>query len=132
MELEGLVQGQFSQVEGLGITREVVGLYEGGLNHTQHKLIGRATLKPIILSAGVVNGPALLQWYQDFFSNQKCTRKSGSILILEDSGEESFRINFRGAWPVSWDAGTLGGSSGGGQGLWVERMELAVEGLEKA
>ena len=58
----------------------------------------------------------------------KVERKNGSIVLLDDSGEEKVRWNFRDGWPTKWTAPTFNAT---GTEVAIETLEIAHEGMER-
>lgn len=56
-------------------------------------------------------------------------RKNGSIVLLNDSGDEKMRWNFVSAWPTKWAGPSFNATS---NEVAVETLELVHEGLAKA
>ena len=79
------------------------------------------------LKRGYINNTELWDWRKEVIDG-KVSRKSGSIILCGDDGEEIMRYNFYEAWPCKWKGFTLDGK---GTDVNVEEVELAVEKLEK-
>jgi phage tail-like protein len=56
-------------------------------------------------------------------------RKNGSIVLLDDTGAEQRRWNFREGWPTKWTGPSLNAT---GNEVAIETLEIAHEGLVKA
>ena len=57
------------------------------------------------------------------------TRRHGSIILMDRSGQEKIRWNFVNAWPVKWTGPSFNAK---GKDISIETLELAHEGLERA
>ncbi len=88
---------------------------------------GRPKIGNLKLVKGYVNTDTLWCWCQDIIDG-KVKRKSGSVVLLSDSGEEVTRYNFFDAWPTRWSGFRLNGK---GSDALVEELELVVERIER-
>ena len=70
----------------------------------------------------------LWEWRQAAASGA-VERKNGSIVLLDDTGEEKVRWNFREGWPTKWTAPTFNAT---GTDVAIETLEIAHEGMERA
>jgi phage tail-like protein len=57
------------------------------------------------------------------------SRRSMSVVLLNDAREEVVRFNFRDAWPVKWSGPNLNAE---GSDIAIETLEIAHEGLSIA
>ena len=128
VEIEGVDAGSFTEVDGLESAIEVEE-YADGDDLTVHKRPGRATYCNIILRRGFTfpsHGSVLFNWYKDAVNGQY-SRKSLSIIILDNAANEIMRYNVFEAWPCRWRFGAL---SALGNGTIVEEIEIAIEKIE--
>jgi len=56
-------------------------------------------------------------------------RQTGSVIQLDDTGNEKLRWNFFNAWPSKWDGPTF---SAKGNDVSIETLTLTCERVEKA
>ena len=127
IEIDGVIQGGFKEIQGLESEVEVIE-YKDGDDMVTHKRAGKAKFKNITLKRGQVSDPALLEWYKKVLAG-KTDRKSGSIIYLDREGNEVMRYNFFEAWPCRWKAPELNAHS---DTHVVEELEFVVERVEKA
>ena len=80
------------------------------------------------MKRGYINTDELWNWRKAVIDG-KVERKSGSIILCADDGEEIMRYNFFEAWPCKWKGFTLDGK---GTDVNVEEIELAIERLDRA
>jgi phage tail-like protein len=59
----------------------------------------------------------------------KITRRNGSIILLNDAGEEKMRGNFTAGWPAKWTGPSFNATS---NEVAIETLEIVHEGLKKA
>ena len=126
VEIEGVTQAAFRNVEGLDSETEIVE-YQDGDDIILRKRPGRTKYSNVTLKRGYINSTELWDWRKEVIDG-KVSRKSGSIILCGDDGEEIMRYNFYEAWPCKWKGFTLDGK---GTDVNVEEIELAVEKLEK-
>jgi phage tail-like protein len=127
VEIEGVTQGAFRNVEGLDSETEIVE-YQDGDDLVLRKRPGRTKFSNVTLKRGYVNSDELWQWRKKVVES-KVERKSGSVILCGDDGEEIMRYNFFEAWPCKWKGFSLDGK---GTDVNVEEIELAVEKIERA
>lgn len=129
IELDGIIAGAFRSCSGLRTETEVFEYAEGGDNATTRKLPGPTKTGNIVLRKGMVDSDALWSWREEYlrFSGPR-HRRSGSIIVCDDDGEELVRWNFHGAWPVRWEGPELDSRA---TDVAVEVLELAPERLER-
>ncbi len=126
IEIEGVAQGAFSACDGLEAKVDVVEFADGS-NPTARKRPGRARFTNIVLRRGVVNNTDLWQWFKAVMDGQ-VERRAGSIIVLNDIGEEVYRYNFFEGWPCRWKSLSLNAEM---PGTLVEELEIAVERIER-
>src|SRR5215472_10705279 len=107
VEIDGIATEGFLTVSG--IEADVTAAdYRNGNDKTSspRKLPGEAKFTNIILKRGMTSDLSLWEWMQETL-NGKLTRKTISVVLLSDAGEEILRFNFRDAWPVKWSGPNL-------------------------
>jgi len=120
VELGGVVVAGFTEVTGLQVEVEIQEYREGGLNEYMHKRVGPTRYPSnLVLKHGITDKRELWKWHQDV-AHGKVERKNGSIILLSPAGDEVWRWNFEGAYPVRWN----------GPDLRANTAEVAVETLE--
>ena len=125
IEIEGIDCGGFKSVDGLSAEIEEIE-HQTGMDPYPLKRPGRKKFGNIKLSKGYLANVALWQWFEDALKG-KVSRKSGSVILLDDAGTERVRYNFFNAWPKSWSGFKLDGK---GTDISVEDIELVIESLE--
>jgi len=129
VEIEGLVVAGFNEVTGLQAEVEVQDYREGGMNEYLHRLPGPVRYPShLILKYGLADQNTLRDWHQDVCRGL-IRRKSGAIILLDSAGEEKFRWNFFGAYPVRWSGPELRANTAA---VAMETLELAHNGLSKS
>ena len=125
-EIDGIPGTGFSEVSGIEADVVVVD-YRPGNDKAPgpRKLPGDAHFTNIVLKRGMTSDLSLWEWMQKTLDG-KIERKNGSIVLLNDAGEEVLRFNFRDAWPVKWTGPTFNGAA---SDVAIETLEIAHEGL---
>lgn len=129
VEIDGLTVGGFSEVSGLQVETVVETYREGGLNEYEHKLPGPTRYPSnLVLKHGLMDTDIFWQWYHEV-TQGKIKRKSGSIVLRDSAGNEQWRWNFTGAYPVRWTGPDLRANTAE---VAIESLELAHTGLTRA
>ena len=127
IEIAGITIAQVSEVTGLVFETETEPYEEGGVNDYVHQLPKRTKYQHITLKRGITDLEDMWKWYQDVISG-KFKRKNGSIVLLDVAGEDKWRWNFSGAYPVKWTGPDLKSDS---NTVAFEAIELAHNGIVK-
>ncbi|MCA9559266.1 MAG: phage tail protein [Myxococcales bacterium] len=126
VEIDGVTTAAFKNVEGLDSETEVIE-YQDGDDLFLRKRPGRTKYSNIVLKRGYVSTDELWQWRKRVMEG-KVERKSGSIVLNNDKGDEVMRYNFFEAWPCKWKGFSLDGK---GTDVAVEELEFVVERWER-
>jgi len=114
--------GQFAQCSGLEMSFEMFEYAEGGNNDFVHKLPGRLFCPNLLLTRGLTNSEALLQW----FAQTKTQAQTKQITLTVKYGEEQRVFTFADAFPVRWTGPSFDAST---VGFGTETLEIAHSGL---
>jgi phage tail-like protein len=126
VEVDQQVVAAFNEVTGLEFETEVETFREGGVNLHEQQLAGPNKFPSrLVLKRGITDDDALWSWHQEV-TQGKISRKDVSILLLDSTGEEQWRWNFRQALPVKWTGPQFRASSAE---LAIETLELVHKGL---
>lgn len=128
VEIDGIVQAGFSDCTGFGSTVEVIDYREGGEAATVRKLPGKVSYPDIVLKWGVTDSRELYDWHLAAVNGQ-IERKNGSIILLDDTGQEKVRWNFFAAWPSKWDGPDF---SAKGNDVAIDTLTVSCERVEQA
>ena len=129
LEIEGITQAGFSEVSGLTNETEVIEYREGGDKvNTARKLPGLTKYGNLVLKRGVTTDNSLWNWRKTVIDGA-VERRSGSIILLDESRKEILRWNFYNGWPCKWEGPALKAKS---NEVAIETLEIAHEGLELA
>jgi phage tail-like protein len=128
VEIDGVVEFNFMQVEGLNVTVDVVEFREGGETSSPILMPGLAHYGPLVLRNGVTTSTALLDWMQETVDGTMA-KKSLSVIVLNAQGTEVARYNVYEAWPSSWRLGKMDSL---GVGPVIEELVVQYESFEPA
>jgi len=126
VEIEGVTVGAFQEVGGLEVITEVVE-FQDGEDLRLRKRPGRTSYSNIVLRRGYTANNELWAWMEAVVDGQ-VERKSGSIILLDDTANEILRYNFFEGWPCRWKGLVLDGL---GTGVAVEELEITIEKIER-
>ncbi|MGI5132208.1 phage tail protein [Pseudonocardia sp. CA-107938] len=127
VEVEGLLVGGFSEVNGLEAELETEPYREGGVNGFTHKLPTVANPGTLTLRHGLTALSTLWNWYDDTVRGV-IHRRNGTIMLLDPRQIPVMWWNFSNALPVRWTGPTFDARSGE---VGFEAVELVHEGLTK-
>lgn len=127
LEIDGITRAGFRECSGLDASQDPVEYREGNEKPlTARKLPGLNKYSNISLKWGITDDASLWEWRKKAIDG-KVERKNGSIILLDDTGEEKIRWNFVAGWPTKWTGPSLNATE---QQVAIESMEIAIEGLE--
>ena len=128
IEIDGIARAGFRECSGLDTTQDPIDYREGTETLTTRKLPGLVTYSNISLIAGITDDAELWAWREAAMGGA-VERKNGSIILLDDTGEEKLRWNFREGWPTSWTGPSFNAT---GNEVAIETLEITHEGIIKA
>lgn len=128
VELDGIIQAGFSEASGFGSNIEVIEYREGGDTISVRKLPGKVSYTDITLKWGITDSSELYDWHRAAVNGQ-IQRKNGSIILLDDLGEEKIRWNFFNAWPSKWDGPDFNAK---GNDVAIDALTVSCERVERA
>lgn len=128
VEIDGITRAGFRECSGLDSTQDPIQYREGTDPLTQRKLPGLNTYSNISLKWGITDDAEFWDWRMKSMEG-KVERKNGSIVLMNDAGEEKLRWNFTAGWPTKWTGPSLNAT---GNDVAIESLDIAHEGLLKA
>ena len=127
VELDGITRMGFKDCAGLDSTTEATKYREGtDVNLAQRQLPGLLSFSPISLKRGITDDHALWDWRHDVATGTT-VRRTISIILRNERGEEKIRWNIKNAWPTKWTGPSFDATS---SAVGIEALELAHEGVE--
>jgi len=128
VEIDGITRAGFRECFGLDSTQEPIDYREGNEGLTARRLPGLVKYSNIVLKAGITDDAQLWDWRKKAIDG-KVELKNGSIILLNDAGEEKLRWNFVNGWPTRWAGPTFNATS---NEVAIEALEIVHEGVGKA
>ena len=128
VELDGITRAGFTDCTGLDSTQAPISYREGTDSLTGGKIPGTNVYSNITLKWGLSDDRELYDWRQKA-ADGTVQRKNGSIVLLDDQGNEKIRWNFVQAWPTKWTGPTF---SAAGTAIAIESIDIAHEGVTRA
>ena len=128
VEIDGITRAGFRECSGLDTSQDPVDYREGTDPLHVRKLPGLVKYSAISLKWGITDDVELWEWRKKAMDGS-VERKNGSVILMNDAGEEKVRWNFREGWPNKWTGPTFNAA---GNEVGIETLEIAHEGLEKA
>jgi phage tail-like protein len=125
VEIDGMTVGGFSECSGLTMETDPIEYRNGDEDITVRKLPGLKKFTNISLKRGFTDSKALWEWRKMVMDGQT-ERKSGSIVLLNESREEALRWTFREGWPNKLEGATLNAKN---NEVAIETLEICHEGL---
>lgn len=127
VEINGTLEGGFTEVSGLQAETEVEDRSEGGVNDYTHKLAKQTKYQNLSLKRGLTRDTGLWDWYRRVVSG-RIERQTISVILRDASDEEAWRWVFYDAWPVKWSGSGLNASE---SDVFVESVDFAHQGMTK-
>jgi phage tail-like protein len=127
VELDGITRMGFKQASGLDSSTAAT-KYREGTDATlgSRQLPGMLSFSNITLQRGITDDHALWDWRAGVAAGTP-TRRTISIILRDDAGNEKIRWNIKNCWPTKWTGPSFDASS---DAVAIEQLELAHEGIE--
>jgi len=127
VELDGITRMGFKQCSGLDSSTTAT-KYREGTDPTlaPRQIPGMLSFSHITLQRGITDDHALWDWRQSVAAG-KIVRRTISIILRDDSGNERIRWNIKNCWPNKWTGPTFDATS---DAIAIETLELTHEGVE--
>lgn len=127
VEVEGLQQAGFSEVAGFDASIDVIEYREGDMTTTPRKLPGLTKYSNITLKWGVTDSIEMYEWLQECVEGT-ITRKTVTIIAIDEEGEDVATWQVMEAWPVKYTAPDFNAT---GSEVGIELLEMAHEGMTR-
>ena|ERR1700674_5819383 len=129
LEIDGISRNGFRECSGLDATTAPVDYREGTeKGNIVRKLTGLNSHSNITLKWGTTDDHSLWDW-RDKVIQGKTERKNGSVILMDESGEEKKRWNFVEGWPTKWTGPSFNAA---GNEVAIETLEIVTEGVKPA
>lgn len=126
VEVEGTEAGGFQTISGLERQTEIEPYREGGVNDFEHQLVIKTSYPALVLRRGLVDS-ALWDWHQDVIAGG-IERRTVSVVLLDDAGEEAWRWVCEGAYPAKWTGAELDAMA---NAVATESVEFVHHGITR-
>ncbi|MCP4341405.1 MAG: phage tail protein [Desulfobulbaceae bacterium] len=127
IELDSITRAGFRECAGIDSAQAPIEYREGNEALTPRKLPSLNKYSNITLKWGTTTDDELWKWRKTAIDG-KVERKNGSIILLDDAGDEQVRWDFKDAWPTKWTGPSFNAT---GNEVAIEALELTHEGVEK-
>ena len=121
-----LVNGSFSECDGLEINMEVKTIREGGSNARQIRLSGPASYGNLTLKRGMTASTELWDWFADTLDNPALRASAEVVVFAPDGVTERARFILTQCLPLKVKAPPLNAKDGL---IAIEELQLAYETL---
>src|SRR5688572_17126966 len=105
VEVDATEQGGFQSVGGLARESNIETFREGGVNTFEHQLVTLTTYPTLVLKRGLVDRD-LWEWHERVILGD-VERKTISIVLVGEGGNEAWRWVVQSAFPSKWTLGEL-------------------------
>jgi phage tail-like protein len=104
LEIGGISCVRFKEVDGLKMTTAVTHYREGGNNLYEHALIEGQKFESLKVRKGFYGASIELYTWMSYVHDSSCkvTKQSISMVVQDDTGEETCRFNLFNAFPISY------------------------------
>ncbi|MGI6778047.1 MAG: phage tail protein [Acetivibrionales bacterium] len=134
VDIDGIQRAQFSEVTGFDASVDVIEYREGDdLRNTPRKLPGLSKYGNVTLKWGIVSDREMFDWMATVAGTNTqnptgITRKTITITLITDDGNDGPQWELINAWPVRYTAPDFNAL---GSEVAVESLEIAHEGLDR-
>ncbi len=127
LEIDGISKAGFRECSGLDATSDPIEYREGDEKvYTPRKLPGQTKYSNISLKWGITDDHSLFDWRKKTIDG-KTERKNGSIVLMNEDGEEKVRWDFVNGWPTKWTGPSFNATA---NEVAIEALDIAHEGVK--
>lgn len=130
VEIDGIQRAGFRECSGLDSSQDPIDYREGDdKTMTIRKLPGLKKFSNIVLKRGITDDMDLWKWRKQVMDGKiKDARKHGSVILMDDEGNDKARWDFVEGWPTKWTGPSFNAT---GNEVAIETLELAHEGVDR-
>jgi phage tail-like protein len=130
LEINGLVEGHFTECSGLSVKTEAIAYHEPSNNQVVGHVPGPVDHATVTLKYGVTKSHELGDWIMKA-SQGNVERRNVSIVVQDSQGdnEAMMRWNLLDAWPSEWQWAGLNATD---KSVVIESLTLVYDSLERA
>lgn len=127
VEIDAVLRGGFTEVDGIEVELETETYEEGGVNDRTHVLPTRASTGNVTLRRGLTDEDDVWSWAKAAVDG-RADRQPVRIVVLDTAGLEAVSWQLLGALPVRYAGPDLAAEDGR---VALEELELAYERLTR-
>ncbi len=127
LEIDSITIGGFRECSGLDSSQDPIEYREGTDKPTARKLAGLVKYSNISLKRGITDDRSLWDWRKKVIDGN-IERKSGSIVLMDEAGQDKVRWDFHEGWPTKWTGPAFNATS---NEVAIETLDIAHEGVER-
>ncbi len=128
LEIQGVVEGHFTECSGPEAEVRVVRYREAGAGQVVRHLPGQVEYAEIELRYGLTPSTELWTWFQATVTGAVERRNVSIVMLGNDGVEEVLRWNLLDAWPSRWRGVSMNTL---GQEMGIESLTLVFDRLER-
>lgn len=129
VELDNGIEGEFTDVGGLGVDIEVVEHTASKTDTATIKRPGSTKYSEITLKRALSPDRKFWDWAKKIRDGNLDYRTNGAVVVYDmSSGTETGRWSFTNAWPSKWSASDL---DVGSDDVMTEEVTLQIEHIER-
>ncbi len=129
VEWDGLVQAGFSEVTVPDTSTDPIEYREGNEVTTVRKIPGLTKYSNIVCKRGITKNMELFNWYKEIVDgNINSNRKTISLILMDELGNEAVRYDFTNAWPTKLDSPDFNAT---GNTIGIEQLDIVHEGMKR-
>jgi phage tail-like protein len=131
VQLDGITRAGFREASGLDAATDPVDYREGDdKTATLSKLPGLKKFSNLTLKRGITDDVELWKWRKQVMDGKiNDARKNGSLVLMDDEGNDVAQWDFVAAWPTKWTGPTFNATA---SEVAIDTLELAHEGLDRS
>ena len=127
LELGNIQEASFSECTGFDVTTDPIEYRAGDDPMEFRKQPGLTKYGNITLKWGLTDSKALWEWRKKVIEGKiNEARINGSIVLMDQEGNDKVRWTFRNGWPSKYDPSDLNAK---GNDFAIETLEITHEGL---
>ena len=126
VEIDGITVAGFSECSGLTTETDHIEYRTGVEDIRARKIPGQYKVPNLVLKRGYTTAKELWEWRKKVINGQT-DRRSGSIMLLDESRKPALEWKFTAGWPCKWEGPTLNAKN---NEVAIETLEICHEGLE--
>jgi len=130
VQIDGIERAGFRDASGLDAATDSVDYREGDdKTATINKLPGLKKFSNITLKRGITDDLDLWKWRKQVMDGKmKEARRNGSIILMDEEGNDVAQWDFVAAWPTKWSGPGFNATT---SEVAIDTLEITHEGLDR-